>query len=34
MLETKAAKAESLLWAEERTKAPIRIVPGIGVYTK
>lgn len=34
LLESKAAKAEALLWAEERTKAPIRIVPGIGVYTK
>jgi len=33
-LETKASKAESLFWAEERTKAPIRIAPNLRPYTQ
>ena len=33
-IEAKATKAEALVWAEERTKAPLRIVPNITAYTR
>lgn len=33
-LEQQATKAEMLAWSEERTRAPIRLLPGIGPYTK
>ena len=32
-IEAEAAKAEALAWAEERTKAPIRMMPDISAYT-
>lgn len=32
-LDTQAAKAEALVWSEERTKAPIRLAPNIRGYT-
>ena len=34
LLETAAAKAEALFWAEERTRGPIRIVPDLSPYTR
>lgn len=33
-LEASATKAESMLWAEERTRGPIRIVPNLSPYTR
>jgi hypothetical protein len=32
-IEAEASKAEALAWAEERTRAPIRIMPNISPYT-
>ena len=32
-IEAKATKAEALAWAEERTKAPIKIMPNLRAYT-
>ena len=34
MLEKDAVKAEMLFWAEERTRAPIRLMPDISCYTR
>ena len=33
-LEKNAVKAEALFWAEERTRAPIRVAPDISPYTR
>lgn len=33
-IEAKATKSEALMWAEERTRAPIRIAPNIRAYTR
>lgn len=33
ILETAATKAEAMMWAEERTRGPIRIVPNLRPYT-
>lgn len=34
MVEQMAAKAESLAWAEERTRAPLRVAPNVHCYTR
>lgn len=33
-LESQASKAEALMWAEERTRGPIKIVPNFSCYTR
>lgn len=33
-IEKEAAKSESLMWAEERTRGPMQLTPMIGVYTR
>lgn len=32
-IEAKAAKSEMLMWAEERTRAPVRLMPNLRAYT-
>ena len=34
LLETAAGKAEGMMWAEERTRGPIRIIPNLSPYTR